>query len=196
MKKIIFLLTVILLVVTCKKKKDEPAAPQPQPAVTQYSVVYNGNGNTGGTVPVDATVYESGSTAVVLDNSDLVKTNFSFVGWNTAADGSGTDHSPSSSITMNSNITLYAKWAPGVVYKVTYNGNGNTSGSAPVDNTTYAAGSQVTVQNNSGNLSKNGESFKNWNTSASGNGQSYSSGSTFNISGNTTLYAMYNTTVP
>ena len=39
-----------------------------------FTVTYFGNGNTGGTVPVDSTVYSSGNTVTVLDNTgSLVK---------------------------------------------------------------------------------------------------------------------------
>ena len=187
MKKYIFLLTLVVLFATCKKKTDETPA-------LQFSIGYNGNGNTGGTIPTDGNAYDNGSSALILGNTgNLVKTNFSFIGWNTAANGSGIDYFPSSSITFNnSNITLYAKWVAGNLYMVTYNGNGNTSGSAPVDNTTYASASQVTVKNNTGGLTKNGNSFIKWNTTASGSGQNYLPGSTLNIVSNLTLYAIYN----
>lgn len=34
-----------------------------------YKVTYNGNGNTGGSVPVDSTVYDKGETVTVLGNT-------------------------------------------------------------------------------------------------------------------------------
>jgi len=49
----------------------------------------------------------------VLDKGDLVKTGYTFTGWNTAADGSGTDHAVGSTFTMGAaDVTLYAKWTP------------------------------------------------------------------------------------
>ncbi|MCQ2328611.1 MAG: InlB B-repeat-containing protein [Paludibacteraceae bacterium] len=76
-------------------------------------------------------------------------------------------------------------------YTVTYNGNGNTSGSAPaaVD---YANGATVTVAGNTGSLAKTGYDFGGWNTKADGTGTNYTAGSgTFTISANTTLYAKW-----
>ncbi|MDQ2773269.1 MAG: InlB B-repeat-containing protein [Bacteroidota bacterium] len=191
MKKIISFLALVLLIIACKKD----ATPAPQPAGNQFSISYNGNGNTGGSVPVDGNAYNNGVSAIILGNSgNLIKTSSSFAGWNTAADGSGTDYFPPSSIIINnSNVTLYAKWIAGTFYTVTYDGNGNTAGSAPVDNTAYATAAQVTVKNNTGGLNKNGYSFINWNTSPSGNSQSYSPGSSLSIFNNITLYAIYNT---
>src|SRR5262249_50821003 len=50
-------------------------------------------------------------------------------------------------------------------YTITYNGNGNTGGSAPTDGTVYTSGATVTVLG-AGNLTKNGNSFIGWNTAA------------------------------
>ena len=63
-----------------------------EPAAVTYTVAYAGNGNTGGTAPVDgSSPYNSGSTVTVLGNTgSLVKTGYTFANWNTAADGSGT----------------------------------------------------------------------------------------------------------
>ncbi len=77
-----------------------------------YTVTYNGNGNTGGSVPIDSTNYVQGQTVTVLGNTgSLVKTNYSFAGWNTQADGSGTTYSQAQTFTMGAaNVILYANW--------------------------------------------------------------------------------------
>ncbi|HBX24233.1 MAG TPA: hypothetical protein DEF34_11480, partial [Desulfotomaculum sp.] len=63
-----------------------------------------------------------------------------------------------------SNVTLYAQWTAMPTYTVTYDGNGNTSGSVPVDSNTYITGATVTVLGNTGNLVKTGYTFAGWNT--------------------------------
>jgi uncharacterized repeat protein (TIGR02543 family) len=77
-----------------------------------YTVTYSGNGNTGGSVPVDGNSYPQGSIVTVLDNTgDLAKSGSTFTGWNTAADGSGTGYAGETTFTMSSsNVTLYAQW--------------------------------------------------------------------------------------
>src|SRR5574337_716209 len=82
------------------------------PGGTTYTVTYEGNGNTGGTAPVDTTNYQQGQTVTVLGNTgSLVKTGYSFSGWNTAANGSGTTYVQGATFTMGpGNVTLYAKW--------------------------------------------------------------------------------------
>ena len=77
---------------------------------------------------------------------------------------------------------------------VTYNPNGATGGSVPNDSTNYAANATVTVLGNTGGLAKTGQTFAYWNTAKNGSGTVYGGGATFNITGNTTLYAQWFTT--
>jgi uncharacterized repeat protein (TIGR02543 family) len=162
-------------------------------ALPTYSVIYNGNGHTGGSVPTDATIYYAGNTVTVLGNTgSLVKTGYSFTGWSTAANGSGTVYISGDTFAMGSNnVTLYAKWTA-INYTVTYNGNANTDGSVPVDATAYHITDTVTVLGNTGSLVKTGYNFTGWNTAANGSGTSYISGDAFAMgSSNVTLYAQW-----
>ena len=87
------------------------------------TTTYNGNGHTAGTVPIDpSSPYEYGATVTVLGNTgDLIRindggTSYRFTGWNTKADGSGSDQAEGSTFTMGaSNVTLYAQWTPYVL---------------------------------------------------------------------------------
>ena len=83
---------------------------------TTYTVTYNGNANTSGNVPIDgSSPYASGSMVTVLGNSGssvLAKSGSVFVGWNTAANGSGTSYSQGNTFTINANTTFYAQWTP------------------------------------------------------------------------------------
>lgn len=93
-----------------------------------YNVTYNGNTNTSGSVPTDATVYNSGDTATVLGNTgSLVKTGFAFNGWNTASDGSGTAYVAGNTFAIAANTTLYAQWLntspPVITSSLTASGN-------------------------------------------------------------------------
>ncbi len=79
---------------------------------SNYTVTYNGNENTSGTPPADGNAYPQGSIVNVLGNTGtLAKTGYTFDGWNTAADGSGTTYQAGNTFTIGtSNVTLYAKW--------------------------------------------------------------------------------------
>jgi uncharacterized repeat protein (TIGR02543 family) len=75
-----------------------------------YTVTYNANTGTG-SVLIDSNSYLAGATVTVLGNGTLTKTGYTFSGWNTQADGNGTDRATSSTFTMGSaNVILYAKW--------------------------------------------------------------------------------------
>ena len=94
--------------------------------VKSYSVTYDGNGSTGGTIPSDPSTYTSGSTVTIKTNSgSLIKTGSTFAGWNTAADGTGTSYAASATFTIGSaNITLYAMWIVNPVISAATAGNG------------------------------------------------------------------------
>jgi hypothetical protein len=77
-------------------------------------------------------------------------------------------------------------------YTVTYDGNGNTSGSPPVDGLSpYNSGSTVTVLGNTGALVQSGSAFDDWNTQSDGSGTTYLPGNIFTINVNTILYAIW-----
>jgi uncharacterized repeat protein (TIGR02543 family) len=81
-----------------------------------YIITYDGNTNTSGDVPTDgSSPYASGSTITVLGNSGspvLEKSGFTFAGWNTEANGSGTPYSQGNTFIVNADTILYAQWTP------------------------------------------------------------------------------------
>ena len=89
------------------------------------------------------------------------------------------------------NIEIWGIPSGPITYTVTYDGNGNDSGSVPVDGNTYSSGDSVTVLGNTGSLGLTGFTFNGWNTAADGSGTSYIGGNTFNITANTNLYAQW-----
>lgn len=156
-------------------------------------VTYSGNGSTSGSIPVDATNYAPGATVTALSNSgSLARTGYTFAGWNTQADGQGTDIAATSgTLTMAGAQTLYAKWTS----QITYNGNGNTSGSAPSDGNSYRPGQTITAATNSSNLAKTNFVFGGWNTASNGSGANILESGTFANSGAQTLWALWNSRV-
>ena len=80
-----------------------------------YTVTYSVNGADEGSAPVDGSEYEEGETVTVKGNTGgLSRTGYSFMGWNTAANGGGTSYSGGGTFTMEAaNITLYAEWSEG-----------------------------------------------------------------------------------
>ena len=75
-----------------------------------YSVTYDANGASSGTLPTDANTYATAATVTVLGNTgSLTKTGYTFTGWNSAANGSGTHYGETFAM-GSANVTLYAEW--------------------------------------------------------------------------------------
>ncbi|RYE17847.1 MAG: hypothetical protein EOP51_23180, partial [Sphingobacteriales bacterium] len=125
-----------------------------------FTLTYSGNTNTAGTVPAAVT---AASTTLAAAGS-LVKTGFSFAGWNANAAGTGTNYNAGTSYTISSNHTLYARWA----YTVAYNANGGAG--APATSTAYNA---QTTTVSSVVPTRAGFIFNGWNTLANGTGTAY-----------------------
>jgi uncharacterized repeat protein (TIGR02543 family) len=98
----------------------------------KYTVNYNGNGADGGSVKAQSCTYD---TPFSIRGNSFVKTGYTFTGWNTKSDGSGTSYSPTQSVknltaTNGGKVTLYAQWQvnSGTIY---YNAAGGTISDAP-----------------------------------------------------------------
>lgn len=88
-----------------------------------YTITYNGNNNTGGSTAATSAVYPNARTVA---SNGFTRTGYTFAGWNTAANGTGTSYAVGSSYSSASNLTLYAQWTINS-YTVTYDKNGGSS---------------------------------------------------------------------
>jgi uncharacterized repeat protein (TIGR02543 family) len=142
-----------------------------------YSITYGSNSATSGTVPTSQSYTTAGAALTISTNSgSLVRTGYTFEGWNTSADGSGTAYAVSqSNVTLISSVTLYANWL-GITYAISYDANGSASGTVPSAQSYTSGGSTLTIATNSGNLAKLGFFFAGWNTASSGTGTDYVAG--------------------
>ena len=82
---------------------------------SESNIIYDGNGNTSGDVPTDATLYNHLQSVTVLDNTgNLRKTNYAFAGWSKKASGEGKTYTAGETFLMGtSDVTLYAAWDDG-----------------------------------------------------------------------------------
>jgi len=164
----------------------------PMPSVP-HAVVYDANGATSGTVPVDETLYLVNDPVTVMGNTGgLGLEDMLFGGWNTRADGSGTSYAEGQTLAMpGEELRLFARWTTPATYALSFDPNGATSGTAPAASS-HQGGASVTLPLNTGNLTKNGYGLLGWNTAADGKGIAYGLGSTFVMpSAATTLYAQW-----
>jgi len=150
---------------------------------TTYSVTYEGNGSTSGSVPTDSTKYSPNATVTVLGNTEsLAKTGYSFAGWTKGA----STYLANSTFAISANSTLLAKWSL-VDYTITYHLNSGTNAiGAP---TTFTiASSSITLPT----PTKVNYDFSGWYDNESFTGSSITTIST-GSSGNKEYYAKWAT---
>ena len=76
-------------------------------ATPRYKVTYKANGGTGSDVVFD---YVSGTVAA-MPNYCFSRDGYTFTGWNTESNGSGTTYQPNATFTLSANTTLHAQWS-------------------------------------------------------------------------------------
>lgn len=148
-----------------------------------YSIAYNANGGTG-TTATSSHTYDS---AKALTSNGFSRTGYTFAGWNTQANGSGTSYTNGQSVknltaSNGATVTLYAQWKVNN-YTLTFNPNG---GSVSPTSKSVAYGSQY------GTLptpTRTGYTFTGWYTAATG-GTKVSTTTTMGA-GNATIYAQW-----
>lgn len=155
-------------------------------------MTYSNATATSGTAPVTAG-YNGGVTVTTASTTNMVKTGFTFTGWNTAQDLTGTSYTPGQTFVMpEAAVTLYPIWRG----TINYNVNGG-SGAGSVTTQTFNFGSNATLAT-VGTLLRYNYSFLGWSTSAVASGYTEGGGS-FSTSAITTspviLYAVWGRTL-
>ena len=148
------------------------------------TVVFNSNGGAGSMAP------EQGVIAAPLTPNSFTRANYTFGGWTTSADGTGTSYGNGASYPFDQNITLFAKWIADK-HTISFNGNKPTDGTSPAPVGPVDFGSTIKAPGNTGTLTKDGYSFGGWNTSPDGTGTDYPVGSDIPVGGDITLYAKW-----
>jgi surface protein len=77
--------------------------------LVSYPVTYNANGSTGGDVP-GPQAKGHGVALTLATSGNLVRTGYTFAGWNTQADGLGDAYAAGASYTANVAVELFAQW--------------------------------------------------------------------------------------
>ena len=167
------------------------------PYNTIYVVSFDLNGGT--SVQIDPVEVKYG-TNIPQTTGTPTRIGYTFIGWNTQADGSGKNYSASTAYTSTTNETLYAQWRKNKV-NIRFHVNGGTLNT---NNTTVStSNSLVTLKgdinyysvdyggsvnlanyNNSDyvnilNTGYHGKANEEWNTNATGTGISYNQGTDY-----------------
>ncbi len=153
-------------------------------AAVKYVVNFNANGGSGTMAPQEI---EESVDANLTANA-FTRDDYTFAGWNTKADGTGTDYADGASITLTGSITLYAQWTSTAVtkYYVTFDANG---GSGSMDEQEFTDGVSDTLNANA--FTRNDYVFAGWNTEEDGTGTAYADGASITLTESITLYAQW-----
>ena len=127
------------------------------------------------------------SLLTVPAGSDLRRPGYSFTGWNTMADGSGTGYAAGQSVALTAPVELYAQWKPLPAVSVQFHLGATPSRIPPVSTFVGAA---ITLPSPPAR-SHPGYLFAGWSTSASGSGTRWRSGSHLEVTSSMTFYAQW-----
>ena len=145
-------------------------------------VTFNSNYGT----PTTSTQLLTNNVEGNLAANTFTRAGYTFSGWDTVNDGSGTDYTDSQSVTLTSDLTLFAKWTLNT-QTVTFNAN-NGSG---------ATSTQTITDNTATNLNANtftraGYTFAGWHTNNAGTGGTdYSNNQSVTLTSSLTLFAKW-----
>ena len=82
----------------------------------KFALNYDANGGTGTMTP--DTCFDGGKLTVKANG--FTRDGYDFIGWNTSADGKGTDYAAGDVVEMSDSLTLYAQWEEIITYTVIY----------------------------------------------------------------------------
>ena len=157
-----------------------------------YKVAFDKNGGDGGEMADQNFVYDAAQN---LTANAFTRTGYTFNGWNSKADGTGTAYTDKQAVknltaVRDEVVTMYAQWTPNP-YQVRFNANNGTGTMANQD---FVYDTQQALTQNA--FTRTGYTFNGWNTAADGSGTAYADKAsvknlTAELNGVVNLYAQW-----
>lgn len=141
-------------------------------------VVFESNGGAG------LMSSQASATPAALNANGYTRAGYTFAGWNTSADGSGTAYADAATYAFAADATFHAQWSLEPHY-VTFDPNDGTGSMSPQSSAAPAA-------LNANTFTRGGYTFAAWNTAADGSGTAYADAATYGFAADLTLYAQWN----
>ena len=160
-------------------------------APNTYTIKFNGNGATGGSMSDLSMTYDSAKN---LTSNAFTRTGYTFFGWSTNKDATKESYTNGQSVnnlteTNGGTVNLYALWKKTVT--ITYNANGGSGAPASQSGTMYNAQANVSITLSSTKPTRTGYTFLGWNTDKNATSATYASGGSYSFNTDTTLYAIW-----
>lgn len=171
-----------------QKEKDEKEE-------IKYSLIYHGNNETNDSFMDNNTPGAEGKT-VILSQNLFTYDGYTFVGWNTKADGTGKTWTENESYTMpDRNVHLYAQWQKAEKYELTYISNypnkTDTSMDEKKTDSETPCLEQSPVHIDGCSFQCDGYQFLGWSLAEDGNTELIRPGVEYIMSQDTQLYAIW-----
>jgi uncharacterized repeat protein (TIGR02543 family) len=145
-----------------------------------FTVTFEPNGGSGSMAP------QTASASAPLAANTFTRDGYTFTGWNTAADGSGTPYADGSVYPFTASATLFAQWRPADKLVIFRPNGGSGVISAQVGN--------VPTMLRVNPFNRRGYTFSGWNTQADGGGAQYANRAVYPFDADVTLYAQWSVT--
>ncbi len=150
------------------------------PVAVSYTLKYNANGGMG------SPANQTGSTVYVISSEIPVKEGYTFLGWSINPAGDYANFVPGDEVTLTQNVTLYAVWEKitETTYSITYNANGGSGApSVQTGSKGYTISSKIPT--------REGYNFLGWSMNKNATTGIYMPGNYITLTGNITLYAIW-----
>ena len=151
----------------------------------ELTVTFEANGSA--EYPVEGTMTPqtvNAKTDTALNANSFTREGYSFTGWNTEADGTGTPYDDKEIVSFDADTTLYAQWTQNPVITFDANGGKGTMGTQTVKPNKATA---LTANR----FTRADYDFAGWNTAKDGTGTLYGDKANITTNENVTLYAQW-----
>jgi len=151
----------------------------------ELTVTFEANGSA--EYPVEGTMTPqtvNAKTDTALNANSFTREGYSFTGWNTEADGTGTPYDDKEIVSFDADTTLYAQWTQNPVITFDANGGKGTMGTQTVKPNEATA---LTANR----FTRADYDFAGWNTAKDGTGTAYADKTNITTNENVTLYAQW-----
>lgn len=146
----------------------------------EITITFDPNGGAGSMEPMSV----NPGVGNKLTGNTFTRENYTFTGWNTAADGTGNAYADGDTVNFSADTTLYAQWTQNPV--ITFDANG---GKGTMGTQTVKPNEATALTANS--FTRADYDFTGWNTAKDGTGTAYADKANITTNENVTLYAQW-----